>query len=157
MCKVPEIWTTSWENPFFALCEQQRHRLTCASTQSDQHLGWSLSTVHGIIHILSKCKISRHQLVCIRSWSDRFECYLVTNPQRWVFLWRGSFCHSDILLELTETYWTASSEFSTNHLCEHLRSLARTSAACLYKQWVKRNLQTESQIPGPSEWLRMRN
>ena len=29
----------------------------------------------------------------------------------------------------------------------HPRSLARTTAACSYKQWVKRNLQTESQIP----------
>ena len=28
-------------------------------------------------------------------------------------------------------------------------------AACSYKQWVKRNIQTESQIPGPSEWLGM--
>ena len=37
----------------------------------------------------------------------------------------------------------------------HSRSLARTSAARSYKQWVKRNLQTESQIPGPSEWLGM--
>ena len=38
----------------------------------------------------------------------------------------------------------------------HPRSLARTSAARSYKQWVKRYLQTESQIPGPSEWLGMR-
>ena len=38
----------------------------------------------------------------------------------------------------------------------HARSLARTSAARSYKQWVKRNLQIESQIPGPSEWLGMR-
>ena len=37
------------------------------------------------------------------------------------------------------------------------RSLARTSAAHSYKKWVKRNLQPESQIPGPSEWLGMRN
>ena len=37
----------------------------------------------------------------------------------------------------------------------YLRSLARTSTARSYKQWVKRNLQTESQIPGPSEWLGM--
>ena len=35
----------------------------------------------------------------------------------------------------------------------HPRSLARTCAARSYKQWVKRNLQTESQIPGLSEWL----
>ena len=39
----------------------------------------------------------------------------------------------------------------------HSRSLARTFAACSYKQWVKRNLQTESQIPGPPEWLGMRS
>ena len=39
----------------------------------------------------------------------------------------------------------------------HLRGLARTSAACSYKQWVKRNLQTESQIPGRSEWMGMRS
>ena len=35
----------------------------------------------------------------------------------------------------------------------HPRSLARTSAARSYK----RNLQTESQIPGLSEWLDMRS
>ena len=35
----------------------------------------------------------------------------------------------------------------------HPRSLARTFATRLYKQLVKRNLQTESQIPGPSECL----
>ena len=39
----------------------------------------------------------------------------------------------------------------------HPRSLARTFAARSYKQWVKRNLQAESQIPSPSEWLGMRS
>ena len=39
----------------------------------------------------------------------------------------------------------------------HPRSLARTFAARSYKPWVKRNFQTESQIPGPSEWLGMRS
>ena len=39
----------------------------------------------------------------------------------------------------------------------HPRSLARTSAARSYKLWVKRKLQTESQIPGTSEWLGMRS
>ena len=39
----------------------------------------------------------------------------------------------------------------------HPRSLARTAASRSYKQWVKRNLQSESQIPGPSEWLGMRS
>ena len=37
------------------------------------------------------------------------------------------------------------------------RSLTRISANRSYKQWVKRNLQTESQIPGPVEWLGMRS
>ena len=36
----------------------------------------------------------------------------------------------------------------------HPRSLARTSAARSYKQWIKRNLQTESQIPSPpAPWM----
>ena len=39
----------------------------------------------------------------------------------------------------------------------HPRSLARTSTARSYKHWIKRNLQTENQIPGPFEWLGMRN
>ena len=49
----------------------------------------------------------------------------------------------------------ASSEGS----CEpaHPHSLTRTSAARSYKQWDKRNLQIESQIPGPSECLGMRS
>ena len=41
----------------------------------------------------------------------------------------------------------ASSEGSGEPV--HPCSLARTSAAPSYKQWVKRNLETESQIPGP--------
>ena len=40
------------------------------------------------------------------------------------------------------TIWTASSEFGTYRLCE---------------QWIKRNFQTENQIPGPSEWLDIRS
>ena len=39
----------------------------------------------------------------------------------------------------------------------HQRSLARTSAARSYKQWIKRNRQTVSQIPGLSEVLGMRS
>ena len=39
----------------------------------------------------------------------------------------------------------------------HPHSLAKTSATRSYKQWVNRNLQTESHIPGPSEWLGMRS
>ena len=64
-----------------------------------------------------------------------------------------------------KTKWTASSEFGTYRLGEQRRfrracasrSLARTFAARSCKQWAKRNLQTESQIPGRSEWLGMRS
>ena len=49
----------------------------------------------------------------------------------------------------------ASSEGSGEPV--HPRSLARTFAARSYKQWVKRNIQTESQIPESSEWLGMRS
>ena len=48
-----------------------------------------------------------------------------------------------------------SSEGSGEHA--HPHSLARTSAARSYKQWVKRNLQTENQISGPSEQLGLRS
>ena len=80
-------------------------------------------------------------------------------------LYEGFFYIKNLLTKLHKTLahvtksdtWTASSEFGTYRLCEHPRSLARTSAARSYKQWVKRNLQTENQIPSPSEWLGMRS
>ena len=64
-----------------------------------------------------------------------------------------------------DTMRTASSEFGIIAYASsegsgepaHPRSLARTFAARSYKQWIKRNLQTESQIPGPSEWLGMQS
>ena len=59
--------------------------------------------------------------------------------------------------ESSKRSWTASSGFGTYRLCEQPRSLARTFAARSYKHWVKTNLQTESQIPGPFEWLGMRS
>ena len=61
--------------------------------------------------------------------------------------------------------WAASSKSGTYRLCEQRRfrracaprSLARTSTVRSYKQWVKRNLQTESQIPSPYDRLGMRS
>ena len=75
------------------------------------------------------------------------------------------FCHLHVLLKIIPLIGPrqanlvliayASSEGSGEPA--HPRSLARTSAARSNKQWVKRNLQTESQIPGPSQWLGMRS
>ena len=69
------------------------------------------------------------------------------------------------IIENTVNKWTASGEFGTYHLASsegpgepaHPRSLARTFAARSYKQWVKRNLKSESQTSDPSEWLGMRS
>ena len=38
-----------------------------------------------------------------------------------------------------------------------IRAVSPEHAARSYKKWVKRNLQTESQTPGPAEWLGMRS
>ena len=61
--------------------------------------------------------------------------------------------------------WTASSEFGSYRLYEQRRFRRACASAQSrqnlrsrsYKQWIKRNLQTETQIPGPSEWLGMRS
>ena len=65
--------------------------------------------------------------------------------------------------------WAAPSEFGTYRLCEQRRfrracasAQSRQNLRCsliqaVSQEWVKRNLQTENQIPGPSEWLGMRS
>ena len=85
--------------------------------------------------------------------------FIVRIWQKQVFSWSGSYMpyiysifgprQANLLLIAY-----ASSEGSGEPA--HPRSLARTFAARSYKQWIKRNLQTESQIRGPSEWLGMR-
>ena len=58
---------------------------------------------------------------------------------------RGQVMFTRILLpgnSKSKNEWAASSKFGIYRLCE---------------QWVKKNLHTESQIPGPSEWLGMRS
>ena len=78
-----------------------------------------------------------------------FAGYEMTNFYKYVLYQHGPLQANLVLIAY------ASSEGSGEPV--HPRSLARTSAARSYKQWVKRNLQTESQIPGPSEWLGMRS
>ena len=149
------IWTASSEFGTYRLCEQRRFRRACASAQSRQNLRCSLI-----------------QAVSQEEPSDR-------KPDPWP-LWMAG--HAQLKFVMTECSKTqirltglryclkdpfgprqanlvliayASSEGSGEPA--HPRSLARTSAARSYKQWVKRNLQTENQIPGPSEWLDMRS
>ena len=41
--RLYNIWSSSWENLFYAICEQQRRRSACTSAQFTQHLCCSLS------------------------------------------------------------------------------------------------------------------
>ena len=66
--------------------------------------------------------------------------------------WKQSLTYGNIFFK-----WTASSEFGTYRLCEQRRFRRACASARSYKQWIKRNLQRESQIPSPSEWLGMRS
>ena len=43
------IWASMGENQSFGVWEQQRRRSACASTQSDQHLCYSLFGKYGIL------------------------------------------------------------------------------------------------------------
>ena len=73
--------------------------------------------------------------------------YLVSRQPTWSSSWMFQMSNGPRQANLVLIAY-ASSEGSG----ESAHSSARS-----YKQWVKRNLQTESQIPGPSEWLDMRS
>ena len=120
------------------------------------------------IHLLSR---SRELFFCARSslilWRLLYRpsraCLKIWKVWMWV-AWKSWVClYCRKLLQFTNgplqanlvLIAYASSEGSGEPA--HSRSLARTSATRSYKQWDKRNLQTESQIPSPSEWLGMRS
>ena len=64
--------------PVYAICEQQKHRSACASTQSDQHLCCSLPRQYNI----SSIYIGNFMILAsFFSWADRFESYLLENPE----------------------------------------------------------------------------
>ena len=93
-----------------------------------------------------------------RLWSDR----VVTQADlrlRWVhvILLVLSWCASVIGPRQANLVLIAYASSEGSGEPAHPRSLARTFAARSQKQWIKRNLQTESQIRGPSEWLGMRS
>ena len=64
--------------PVYAICEQQRRRPACASTQSDQRLCCSLTRLYNISSFYIYNFMSRANF-CSRA--GRFESYLVTNPE----------------------------------------------------------------------------
>ena len=121
----------------FCSCGQPRFWSDCKDIQADQSLPcmymWFCRFCHAPAHMYS-----HHPLSCQTAHEDT-EKNLQYGPRQ-----------ANLVLIAY-----ASSEGSGEPA--HPRSLARTFAARSYKQWVKRNLQTESQIPGPTEWLGMRS
>ena len=176
-----EIWATSWQNQQNDLCTQQRLRSAWASAQSDQSLRCPHEETLGP-QLPTERTVKTHwahwvdaQADLSYRWVHRSFCWFchevghITIFANMTYHWKQ--------YKMLKIKWAMSSEFGTYCLCEQRRfrqactsaqsrlnlpcshpcSLVRTSAAHSYKQWVKRNLQTESQIPGPSEWLGMRS
>ena len=82
------IWARSCENVSYVICEQQRCRSACESTQSDQHLCCSLFRQYD----MHTCYIQSLWILTSRcSWAGWFESYLVKNLRRHIFAWCGSY------------------------------------------------------------------
>ena len=69
-------WAKTQENLSAGVCEQQRHRPACASTQSDQRLCYSLIRKY---HIKACFKRYFYFLASLCSWTDWFESHFVGN------------------------------------------------------------------------------
>ena len=64
--------------PVFAICEQQRRRSVCTSTQSDQRLYYSLPRSYNTyVFYIRNFK----PLASLCGWAGRVESYLVANPE----------------------------------------------------------------------------
>ena len=148
---IPKLWAMSWENLFMPYAnnkgaDQPAHPRSLISI-------FVVRCLDSIIPILAIAQISRlehvsvaEQIVLSLTWTQSPKTgFLVT----WLLSSNGP--RQANLVQIAY----ASSEGSGEPA--HPRSLARTFTARSYKQWVKRNLQTESQIPGPSEWLGLRS
>ena len=71
----------------YVICEQQRRRSACASSQSDQHLCCSVLRWYDMY----TCYIQSFKILAsFCSWAGWFKSYLVENPGRHIFVWRGS-------------------------------------------------------------------
>ena len=82
------IWTRSWENVSYAICEQQMHRSVCASGPSDQRLCCLLLRWYNSY----TCYIQSFKtLASFCSWPGWAESYLLANPWRYVFPWCCSY------------------------------------------------------------------
>ena len=77
-----------WEKVSYAICEQQRRRLACASAQSDQRLCCSLPRQNDTSSLyIWNFKI----LASLCSWAGQVVSCLVGGSRRYIFSWRGSY------------------------------------------------------------------
>ena len=159
------IWTASSEFGTYRLCEQRRFRRACASKQSRQNLRCSLIQAvsqeepsdrkpdpwplwmagHAqLTFVMTECSKTQIRLtgLILHGVLSKFQEKACRCSCR--IVWREIYGPRQANLVLIAY---ASSEGSGEPA--HPRSLARTFAARSYRQWVKRKLQTESQIPGP--------
>ena len=71
-------WASMGENLSLGVCEQQRRRPACASTQTDQRLCYSLFEK---CHISTCYKRNFNFLASLCSWGDWFESHFVRNSK----------------------------------------------------------------------------
>ena len=76
----------------YAICDQQRRRLACASAQSDQHLCCSLPRQYNISSFYTRIF---KPLARICGCAGRFESYLVENPKDRFSCDEAQLCESD--------------------------------------------------------------
>ena len=145
--RMKKAWVLSYQ-----LNAQQRLWSDWADAQADLSLRWA-----HILLVLS-CRGSYHVLFFLHNQRPKLKMlpfFLLIN----VHVCMPSIEHTNTELnrhhymDRVKRIWY----LSLMRAAKHPRSLARTFAARSYEQWVKMNLQRESQILGPSEWLGMRS
>ena len=84
LTKKTTIYIPKWQlchvmrKPVYAICEQQRRRSACPSTQSDQRLCFSLPGQYDISTCYSR---NFKTLASLYSWAGWFESYLFEHPE----------------------------------------------------------------------------
>ena len=129
------IWARSCENVSYAICEQQRCRLACASAQSDQHLCCSLLRQYDMY--TSSIKI----LASFCSWAGWFESYLVENPRRHIFAWCGSYLNIWFILG-----WNNKLNLYFENLWCYQASVKWVGVSVYWKMWFVSRFNVISRV-----------
>ena len=158
-CLVDLMWAMSWENLFMPYennkdAGQPAHSRSLISA-------FVIRCIDSIKPLVSTPKISSTLLVVAEQaglsliWSQTSKTGFVVTWLIWQ--WCTEYTITFIGPRQANLVLIAYASSEGSGEPAHPCSLARTYAAPSYRQWVKRNLQTENQIPSPSEWLGMRS